>query len=145
MNTILSALIGGAAGLAKFLFTSYMENRRMELEIIQARVRMTTADRERAANVKDKGVSYTRRVLALLLCCTLCAPVWYGFFWPDATITVPQTFLERGFWEIILPWKEATEVTKYVTVPAPILAMPIYDLAAMAVGFYFGSGGSRTR
>ena len=145
MNTLLSALIGGAAGILKFLFATYMENQRRKDDAMLAAANIQIKDRERAANVKDNGVSFTRRVLALILTLTLCAPVWYSLIHPDSTITIPQTVLDRGFWDWVLPWKDAKEITEYVSVPSPIIAMPIYDLAAMAVGFYFASGGSRGR
>lgn len=115
-----------------------------EMLKLQALTKMEQS-RKRASTITDKGVSFTRRLLAIIFAAALTAPIFYGLFYPESTISVPQTFIDRGFWDWILPWKNGTEVTKYVEVKSPILAMPVYDICAMIIGFYFGSGGSRAR
>lgn len=145
MMSILSLAIGGIAGMLKFLVGKHMDFKHQQQMALMQKAGLEYKDRVRASGVTDKGVSFTRRLLAILFALALTAPIFYGVIYPDSTITVPQTFLERGIWDFILPWKNGTEVTKYIEVKAPIIALPIYDICAMIVGFYFGSGGSRAR
>jgi len=145
MGSILSLLIGGAAGLFKFIVGSYMEAKHQQQMALLQKAGLESKDRNRAGKIKDKGISFTRRILAFIFAAALTAPVFMSIIYPDTTITVPQSFIERSFWDSILPWGEGKEVVKYITVKAPVLAMPIYDICAMIIGFYFGSGGSRAR
>lgn len=142
---ILSLIIGGVAGMLKYLLTKHMDFKHQQQLALLQKAGVVVKDRRRAAKLTDTGISFTRRILAILFALALTAPVFYGLFYPESTISVPQTYLDRGFWDMILPWREGTEVTKYVEIKAPILAMPIYDICAMIIGFYFGSGGSRAR
>lgn len=145
MASILSLIIGGVAGMIKFLAAKHMEFKHQQQMALMAKAGLEYKDRNRAGKVTDKGVSFTRRILAFIFAAALTAPVFYGLLNPEATISVPQTFIEKGFWDIILPWKNGHEVTKYVEVKALVIATPIYDICAMIIGFYFGSGGSRAR
>ena len=145
MMSILSLAIGGVAGMLKFLIGKHMDFKHQQQMALMQKAGLEYKDRLRASRIASKGVSFTRRVLAILFALALTAPVFYGLFYPDSTISVPQTFLDKGIWDFILPWKNGTEITKYVEIKAPVLAVPIYDICAMIVGFYFGSGGSRAR
>lgn len=145
MASVLSLIIGGVAGMLKFLIGKHMEFKHQQQMALMQKAGLEYKDRSRANNIKDSGVSFTRRILAILFAAALTAPVFYGLFYPDSTISVPQTFIEKGFWDWILPWEDGKEVTKYVEIKAPVLAVPIYDICAMIIGFYFGSGGSRAR
>lgn len=145
MTSILSLAIGGVAGMLKFIISKHMEFRQEERIAGSVHAKELLASRNRAANLGDKGVSFTRRVLAFTFAAGLVAPVFYGLMYPDATITVPETYLKKGMWDHLLPWREGKEMVKYIEIKAPIIAMPIYDICAMIIGFYFGSGGSRGR
>ena len=145
MASILSLIIGGVAGMIKFLMAKHMELNHQRMIAGMVNAKEVLASQNRASKIKDTGVSFTRRMLALIFAAALTAPIFYGVFNPDATISIPQTFIERGFWDMLLPWKNGTEVTKYVEVKALVIATPIYDICAMIIGFYFGSGGSRAR
>jgi hypothetical protein len=145
VSVLLSGIIGGVAGLFKFLLTKHMDMKHQQQMALMEKAGIAFKSRRRAAGVKDEGIAFTRRILSILLCTTLCVPVWYSIVYPDAVINIPQTVLERGFWDWLLPWKEGKEVTKYVAIKGSVIAMPIYDLCAMVVGFYFGGGGSRGR
>lgn len=145
MASILSLIIGGLAGMFKFLLAKNMEFKHQQQMALMQKAGMEFKDRNRANRISDKGISFTRRLLAFIFAAALTAPVFYGLMNPEATLSIPQTFIERGFWDIILPWRNGTEVTKYVEVKALVIATPIYDICAMVIGFYFGSGGSRAR
>ena len=145
MNPVISLVVGGLGGMLKLIITKHMEFKHQQQMALMEKAGLEFKDKERAATITDKGISFTRRLLAILFALAMVTPVFVTLFNPDATITVPQTILDRSFWDYILPWREGTEVTKYITVKAPILATPIYDICAMIVGFYFGSGGSRAR
>ena len=146
MNTLISAAAGGIAGFIKFAYSSHMENKRLDLERQVILAGGNLKDLERAGNIKDRGVSLTRRTMALSFTFTLCAialsPLFLG---SEATLTLPQDVVDRSFWDYVLPWREGKVVTQYITAKAPVLAAPIVDLAAACVAFYFGSGGSRSR
>ena len=143
----MSLTVMGAAGLVggafKYLLERYMtlSHQRQMYQLKQAKA--VRLDRYRAAKVKDEGVSMTRRILAVMAMLTICLPVVMTIFYPDATITVPEAYVKKGFWDYILPWKEGKEMVRYITVKAPILAMPIVDLMALMVGYYFGDKGTR--
>ena len=145
MMSILSLAVGGIAGMLKFLIGKSMDFKHQQQMALMQKAGLEYKDRLRASRMTSKGVSFTRRLLAVIFAAALTAPVFYGLLNPDSTISVPQTFLDRGIWDFILPWKNGTEVIKYVEIKAPVLAVPIYDICAMIVGFYFGSGGSRAR
>lgn len=145
MMSILSLIVGGVAGMLKYLVGKHMEFKHMQQMALMQKAGLEYKDRLRASRVSDKGVSFTRRLLAILFALALTCPVFYGLLYPDSTISVPQVFLDKGMWDYILPWKNGTEITRYVEIKAPVLALPIYDICAMIVGFYFGSGGSRAR
>jgi hypothetical protein len=143
--SILSLAIGGVAGMLKFLIGKHMEFKHQQQMALMQKAGLEYKDRLRASRMTSKGVSFTRRVLAIMFALALTSPIFYGLFYPDSTISVPQTFLDKGLWDFILPWREGTKVTEYVEIKAPVLAVPIYDICAMIIGFYFGSGGSRAR
>lgn len=143
--SILSLLIGGGAGMLKYLIGKHLDFKHQQQMSLIQRAGIELESQQRASNLTDTGVSFTRRVLAFIFAIALTAPVFYGLLYPDSTISVPQTFLDKGIWDYILPWKHGAEITKYVEIKAPVLAMPIYDICAMIIGFYFGSGGSRGR
>jgi hypothetical protein len=145
MPSVLSLIIGGVAGMIKFLAAKHMEFRHQQQMALMAKAGLEYKDRGRANKINDKGIAFTRRILALIFAAALTAPVFYGLMHPDATISVPQTVIDRGFWDFILPWRDGKEITKYVEVRALVIATPIYDICAMIIGFYFGSGGSRAR
>ena len=145
MMSILSLIIGGAAGMLKYLVGKHMDFKHQQQMALMQKAGLEYKDRSRADKISDKGISFTRRLLAIIFACALTAPIFYGLFFPESTISVPQTFLDKGLWDMLLPWKNGTEVTRYVEVKAPVLALPIYDICAMIIGFYFGSGGSRAR
>ena len=145
MTSVLSVIIGGAAGIIKFLITKHFDFKQQEKEAWMQAAGIRLKSQNRAGKISDKGISFTRRLLALIFAAALTTPVFYGLIYPDATISVPETYLKKGIWDYILPWKEGKEMVKYVEIKAPVLAMPVYDICAMIVGFYFGSGGSRAR
>jgi hypothetical protein len=145
MASILSLIIGGVAGMLKFLVAKHMDFKHQQQMALMQKAGLTYKSRSRANKISDKGISFTRRTLALIFAAALTAPIFYGVMHPEATLSIPQTYIERGFWDFILPWKNGTEVTKYVEVKALVIATPVYDICAMIIGFYFGSGGSRAR
>ncbi len=145
MASILSLIIGGVAGILKFLVGKHMEFKHQQQMALMQKAGLEYKDRSRANKINDKGISFTRRTLAFIFAAALTAPIFYGLLHPDATISIPQTYIEKGFWDWVLPWKNGTEVTKYIEVKALVIATPIYDICAMIIGFYFGSGGSKAR
>ncbi len=145
MMSLLSLIIGGVAGMLKFLIGKHMDFSHQQQMALMQKAGIEYKDHLRASRMTSKRVSFTRRILAIMFASALTIPVFYGVLYPESTISVPQTYLDKGFWDLILPWKNGTEVTKYVQIKAPVLAMPIYDICAMIIGFYFGSGGSRAR
>lgn len=145
MTSVFSVIIGGVAGMLKYIISKHMEMKHQQQMALMQKAGLEYKDRNRAARIKDKGISFTRRVLAFIFAAALTVPVFYGVINPDATISVPETYIEKGFWDWILPWNQGNEMTRYVEVKALVIATPIYDIAAMIVGFYFGSGGSNAK
>jgi hypothetical protein len=145
MFTLLAGLGGALLGLFKFLIAKHMEYSNNKWMAHIKSEQAVNRSRKLAQDVSDSGVSFTRRVLAFMLCGSLCAIMLYGLFVSDATISVPETYMSKSFWDYIIPWKDGKELVRYVEVKAPVLAMPLVDLSAAVVGFYFGSGGSKMR
>lgn len=142
MTSIFSLIVGGAAGLLKYIISTHLEFKHQQQMALMQKAGLQIEDRKRASKLRDKGISFTRRVLALMFASALTAPIFLSILYPDMTISVPQQLVERSFLDALLPWGESSKNIKYVEVKAPIIAMPIYDMCAMIIGFYFGSGGS---
>ena len=143
--SLISLAIGGAAGMIKFIIGKYLDNKHQQQISLIQRAEVIHKDRLRATEMTSKGVSFTRRVLAIIFALALTSPVFYGLLYPDTIITVPAYFIEKtSLFGWILPFGNE-EVMRYIEVKSPVIAMPIYEMCAMIIGFYFGSGGSRVR
>jgi len=142
--SLISLAIGGAAGMFKFIVGKHLENKHQQQMALVQNTKLLHEGRKNAAEIRDSGISFTRRILALIFAAALTAPIFYGIVFPDTLITVPESFIDRGLWGWILPFG-GEEMTRYIEVKAPVVALPIYDICAMIIGFYFGSGGSRVR
>lgn len=106
------------------------------------KAKILNKDRNRASKLTDKGVAFTRRLLAIIFALALVAPIFYSVLQPNATIYIPQESFDKSWWDLL--WgKQGTSVTEYVEVKAPVLAMPVYELCSLIIGFYFGSGGNK--
>lgn len=144
MNTIFTTLIGIVAGLLKSWVSNAMENSIRKHEMDMQRQGVILSDRRRAA--KLQGVSFTRRFIAISFVCSLVvAPTIYAFTYPDASITIPVSSKDYGLLSMLLPWAEPIENIKYIQVPVMAFVISLYDMFALIVGFYFGSGGSKIR
>jgi hypothetical protein len=145
--TTLAPLIGGfLMGMVR----TNMEYKAQHQQHLLDMLSMKHKSQLRAMRVTDKGVAWTRRVLALSFSFSLIAMVGmafaYGFVYPEATINVPQEVIANSFLSFLIPWVDPVVTTEYVqlqgfTVAMPLL-IPVSEAVLMIVGFYFGSGGT---
>jgi len=144
MSTIVTTLIGIVAGLLKSWVGAAMENNIRKHEMLMEAKGFEFKERVRAGNLK--GVSFTRRFIAISFTFSLVlAPTLYAFLIPDAMITIPVITKEYSFWSMLLPWGSPVENIQYKQVPAMAFIVSLYDMYALIIGFYFGSGGSKIR
>jgi len=144
VNTILTTLIGIGAGILKHWISNAMENSLRKHEMWMESKGMDIKDRRRAA--KLQGVSFTRRFIAISFVCSLViAPTIYAFTYPNASITIPVPSKDYGLLAMLLPWTEPIQNIRYTQVPVMAFVISLYDMFALIIGFYFGSGGSKIR
>ena len=144
MSTIVTTLIGIVAGLLKSWVGAAMENNIRKHEMLMEAKGFEFKERVRAGNLK--GVSFTRRFIAISFTFSLVlAPTLYAFLIPDAMLTIPVIIKEYSFWSMLLPWGSPVENIQYKQVPAMAFIVSLYDMYALIIGFYFGSGGSKVR
>jgi len=90
---------------------------------------------EAARNVKDKGFTFTRRVIALTsIFAIILLPKLVAVYYPDVSVTVGYTNWMPGFWF----FKEGREVFEWVTFQGLVITQLDTNLVSAIIGMYFG-------
>lgn len=88
-----------------------------------------------ARNVKDKGFTFTRRVIALTsIFAIIVLPKLVAVYYPDVSVTVGYTNWQPGFWF----FKEGREVFEWVTFQGLVITQLDTNLVSAIIGMYFG-------
>lgn len=126
------------SGLLSFLMSMWgqsMKDRNLQNQMLLARGKLQNEMIEKARQMQGKGVSFTRRLIALtVVFSTFLLPKIAAMVW-GISMTVGYTEYQSGFWF----FTEGHEVTKWMIADGLTLT-PLDTHGAMAViGFYFGS------
>jgi hypothetical protein len=145
-TTVLTTIIGLIAGIIKDWITLSLQSKAALNEALYRKAGMEIQDRQDARAKGTKEFQFTRRIIALSFTGALViAPVIWAFINPTATVSVPRIGYDGSFWDVILPWREAKEVVQYVEVKVMVYVLTLLDMFGLIIGFYFGSGGTRSR
>ncbi len=138
--SLIMTLVGLLAGIIKDLWMTKIESNQRREEMLLKRAGLLIKDRERAGRIKDKGVHFTRRLIAISFVFSIViAPVVFGFVYPHLAINVPIESTVNGFW----PFFDSTKVIKYVALTGVSIPLQLIDAFLLIIGFYFGSAGSK--
>lgn len=141
--SLLTPLGGGAiAGMLK----SIIEARNAQQMLLLSKLGLDKDDRARATALKDEGVSFTRRYIAILFSTAFVGIVvlvtWLGLTDPDFTINMPYQDFENS-WLSKIGLTEPRVVDSYVTLHGFTLVQPLIEklmfVTEAIVGFYFGA------
>jgi len=146
MLALLQGLLPLFGGFFAGAFRANMEYKHLQMQILLAKDKKQLKSQELALQVKDKGVAWTRRFLAILFSCSLIGIVasvfLYSFLDPNAVVNVPRETMEHSFFSFLLPWIDPTPTTEYVQLRGLTIILPLIEPIAqpvlMIVGFYFG-------
>ena len=90
---------------------------------------------ESARKVKDKGFTFTRRVIALTsIFAIIVLPKLVAVYYPDVSVTVGYTNWQPGFWF----FKEGREVFEWITFQGLVITQLDTNLVSAIIGMYFG-------
>jgi hypothetical protein len=146
MLLLFQGLIPLFSGFFAGIFKLHLENRAEQQRMLIERVRAFDKSAERAASISDKGISFTRRSIALIftlgIFIILVTLVFFGLTNPSAVVNVPVT----EYSNTLLSWLGFTKpntIIKYeeirgAVLPAEII-QPVVESLQVIVGFYFGS------
>jgi hypothetical protein len=150
MVSIITNLLPLFAGFISGIFKFHLENKSKQQEILLQKLGAEQKGYKRAANIKDKGISWTRRTIALIftigLFSIIGAILLIGSLDPQAIVNVP---VEGSRYSIlsILGITSPTKITDYIQLQGIAIVMPLIEpiigAVQVIVGFYFGS--ARTR
>jgi hypothetical protein len=88
-----------------------------------------------ARDVKDKGFTWTRRIIALTaIFAIVLLPKLVAVFYPMVDVTVGYTNWQPGFWF----FKEGKEVFEWVTFQGLVITQLDTNLVSAIIGMYFG-------
>jgi len=88
-----------------------------------------------ARDVKDKGFTWTRRIIALTaIFAIVLLPKLVAVFYPMVDVTVGYTNWQPGFWF----FKEGREVFEWVTFQGLVITQLDTNLVSAIIGMYFG-------
>ena len=88
-----------------------------------------------ARDVKDKGFTWTRRIIALTaIFAIVLLPKLVAVFYPMVDVTVGYTNWQPGFWFL----KEGREVFEWVTFQGLVITQLDTNLVSAIIGMYFG-------
>jgi hypothetical protein len=140
MSPVITTIIGLVGGILKDLIMTSMKHSQNRHDALMEKAGLVVSDRRRAGSIKDTGVAFTRRLIALAFVgCLVVAPVVFSFIYPDSTINVPKTVLKGGFWIFSSP----KETLEYVQLSGITYVLYLIDMLGLIIGYYFGSGGTR--
>ena len=90
---------------------------------------------ESARSVKDKGFTFTRRVIALTsIFAIILLPKLVAVYYPDVSVTVGYTNWNPGFWF----FREGREVFEWITFQGLVITQLDTNLVSAIIGMYFG-------
>ena len=90
---------------------------------------------QQAREGKDKGVAWTRRIIALTaIFAIVLLPKLVAVFYPTVDVTVGYTNWMPGFWF----FKEGREVFEWVTFQGLVITQLDTNLVSAIIGMYFG-------
>ena len=90
---------------------------------------------QQAREVKDKGFTWTRRIIALTaIFAIVLLPKLVAVFYPMVDVTVGYTNWMPGFWF----FKEGREVFEWVTFQGLVITQLDTNLVSAIIGMYFG-------
>lgn len=129
LNLILGTVVGGVLKI----ISAKMEMRRMEVEHLTKRQRLSDDSADRAAM---RGGPWVRRFIALTVIGYLfISPLILELFRPEVPVIYAYAEGTQGWWRF-----KGIEQLKFVEMDGYVILPFQRDLAAMIAGFYFGSG-----
>jgi hypothetical protein len=142
LTTVLPLLTGFVGGI----FKRHLELKAQQMKALIDRGNFEEKSRNRAANLQDDKVSWTRRTIALLFTTSLLFIVVVvtltGIFSEEMIINVPRISYKDTLFSSI-GFTDPKEIKDYVqlqglTVVAPLLE-PVVSAVQVIIGFYFGA------
>ena len=150
MISILTSLLPLLTGFIGGIFKFHLENKSKQQEILLGKLGAEQKGYKRAAGIKDKGVSWTRRTIALIFTIGLFSIIGLillmGGLDPDVVVNVPKEGVRHTLFSFI-GLTTPTKITDYIQLQGVTVVMPLIEpvigAVQVIVGFYFGS--ARTR
>jgi hypothetical protein len=143
-NLLTTGGVGVLTGLFKFVLGKWLDSKREEKRHLYSMAGAQLEDRKRAADIKDDKVSFTRRMIAFALTITVCLPGIIACFNPDFVMNVPVPSKSEGFNFFFISFG-AQESLDYMRITGYTYLLALVDFYGFIIGYYFGSGGSRSR
>ena len=112
-TTVITTVAGLVVGVLKDLLAMRMKQKHQEQQALMDAAGIVMKDRERASDVKDQGVSWTRRIIAFALTAVVIAPAILAFIDPHFVINIPITNKDDG-WSFLFFSGGASETTTYI-------------------------------
>jgi len=154
MNAVITTVIGLATGTiskwVEIMLKGAIHNDAHEIEMRKLDIEFAKqlAENKKAARLfQTKEANFTRRAIALSFTFSLVvAPTIYMFMNPGATFVIPVLTPDAPWIVQLLPFfgKVGSHVT-YETVSGWVVLWALIELYGLIIGFYFGSGGSRSK
>ena len=91
--------------------------------------------RKAARDVKDNGLQWTRRIIALTsVFAIVVLPKLVAVYYPNVDVTVGYTNFQPGFWF----FKEGRDVFEWITFQGLVITQLDTNLVSAIIGMYFG-------
>lgn len=143
-NLMTTGFAGAALGLFKFIVNKALDARREQNNHLMSLAGLRLEDTKRASSLTDDKVSFTRRMIAFALTITVCLPGIMASFDPSFVMNIPVPHKTEGFSLFFFSFG-GSEGVDYIQVTGYTYLMALVDFYGFVIGYYFGSGGSRSR
>lgn len=133
-------------GLISGMMKANMEAKQKQMDLLLRKAGFEENSRKRAANLKGRGIAWTRRYLAILFATSfvgiISTVILAGIFNPDFVINVPKDIYKHSIFSYI-GFVNPVITTEYIKLEGLTLVAPLIEklmiITEAIIGFYFGS------
>ena len=146
MIELLKILIPMGLGIFSGIMKAGSEAKNEQTKMLMKKAGFEEESRKRAANLKGKGVAWTRRYIAILFSTTfvgvVLAIILAGIFNPEFVINIPKETFKHSIFSLI-GFVDPDITVDYIELKGMVLVAPLIEklmiITEIIVGFYFGA------